>query len=36
LLALIFVSMADNMFDEKYSQPMSEKDLTLSELNCCI
>lgn len=29
---LIVAAFADNMFDEKYSQPMSEKDMTLGKM----
>ncbi len=28
---LLLAAMADNVFDEKYSQPMSERDMTLGK-----
>lgn len=31
LVALMSAVFADNMWDEKYSAPMSEKDMTLGE-----
>eukprot|EP01040_Poterioochromonas_malhamensis_P006569 gene6569-7073_t len=31
--ALLLAAMADNLFDEKYSQPMGERDMTLAKLN---
>mmetsp|Transcript_35085 Transcript_35085/g.26199 ORF Transcript_35085/g.26199 Transcript_35085/m.26199 type:complete len:168 (+) Transcript_35085:37-540(+) len=33
VLAMFALAFADNNFDEKYSQPMSEKEMTLAKLN---